>query len=364
MKNNKKLYIFIIVLLSFFLFFLYTILKPYNYNKKYKVNDFSIEEQYDKNKKEYFFYIKYNDLIYPFVIPNKYVIKRELINNIKILNINEDICILPESDKLNFYPICSSNNNLYSYNLNNSNHNFYSYKLLNEKEKEYEKINISNINNLNYLIYNYKGFYFINNDNLKNIELFKKDAYNLSLVYKKDEYVLIPDYNSEYVFSKLYLINGTNGKVKEIKTDYQISFNSVFIGDYKNKVYLIDKSEKKEYEINFKKLKIKEVDFQVLDHNKMVKTNYNKIIQDNISFIKNNIKYYNIKDNILYKTINNIDIKITDNKIYTIIDYIDNTIYYLSNGNLYMYNEINGEVLLMHNFEWNFNYKNIIFLIK
>ena len=155
-----------------------------------------------------------------------------------------------------------------------------------------------------------------------------------------------------------------NGKVIEINSEYDISFDSIFIGDYKNKVYLVDKKEKKEYTINIKKEKVEQIDFQIIKNNKVEKTTYNKIINNNLNFISNNNHFYLIQNDILYKKINDIKIKISDKKVSKIIDYIDGTIYYLSENNLYMYNEYEGEVLLLSNFEWNFNNKNIIYIIK
>ena len=284
-------------------------------------------------------------------------------DDIKILETNDSICILPISNVLAFYPVCKVDNELYAYNLYKDN-NYFALKEVDTKKDKYNNIDINYLNNNKYLIYNYKGYNLIDNINKKEIKLFNKDNYTINLVYKINNYLLVADYNNEFYFDKFYLINSNNAKVIEIKSEFNISFESIFLGDYKNKVYLLDQKEKKEYLIDIKKEKVKEIDLQIIINGKSKKTTYNKIVNNNLNFIKNNNKYYILEDNILYKKIDNIKIKITNRKVDKIIDYIDKTIYYLSGSELYMYNEYYGEVLLLSNFEWNFNSDNIIYIIK
>ena len=59
---------------------------------------------------------------------------------------------------------------------------------------------------------------------------------------------------------------------------------------------------------------------------------------------------------------NDINIRISDKNIDMIINYNNDTVYYLSKDNLYMYNNYYGEVLLMNNYEWNFNKIKMIFI--
>ena len=92
-----------------------------------------------------------------------------------------------------------------------------------------------------------------------------------------NNYVIIPDYNEQYYFSKLYIININTSRVEEILLDNKISFNSVFLGDYKNIVYLLDKKEEKEYKINIKKKEVLETDFWILENNKGAERLYRKM---------------------------------------------------------------------------------------
>ena len=363
MKTNYKLKIFIILLIAFFSIFLYFFFKPYDYTQNYNVLGYKVEEKYNKKDKEYIFNLTKDNITYPFIINSKYIRERNLIDKILINENDNEICILPVSDQIKFYPVCSDGLELYSYNLSQKDNEFYKLNKVKETNDNYNKIDIKYLNDQKYLIYNYKGYYLISNKNKKEIKLFSKDNYNINLVYKLDKYLLVADYNSDYYFNKFYLINSDNGKVTEIKMEYDISFDSIFLGDYKNKIYLLDKKEQKEYLINIKKEKVLETDFQILENNKLVKTTYNKIVNNNLNFLTDINKYYVIEDNTLYKVIENNKVKVTSKSVDKIIDYIDNTIYYLSSFNLYMYNEEVGEVLLLSNYEWNFN-NNGVYVLK
>lgn len=362
MKKNIKLKIFILILISGFFLFLFFMLKSYNYEKEYKVNGYKIIEKYNKDTKYYTFLISDDKITYPFMINNKYLNKRKLIDNIKVLKNDDEICILPQSEDLEFYPLCSKDNIVYSYNISNKDDKFYAYKKVKQLEKEYQNIQIKYINDLAFLVYNYKGFYLINNAQNKEIKLFDRDIYNLELVYQLDNYLLIPDYNEDYHFNKIFVINILDGKVEEITSKDNISFSSIFLGDYKNKVYLLDTKSEKEYEINIKKNKINKVDIQILENNKMVKKNFKELVANNLNFLRNNVIKYEVINNNLYESINNFQIKISDKLVTKIIKNADDTVYYLVDDNLYMYNNIYGEVLLLSNFEWNFNNTNIVFI--
>lgn len=363
-KKEIKLICFIAILISGFILFLFLILKPYNYQKEYNINNYKIIETYDKKKKYYTFIIEDKETIYPYKINSKYYSKRELIKEIKVYNTDNETCILPVSKNLNFSPLCSKDKKVYSYNLSKMDNGDFKYNELKNVNKEYKNITIHYLDNATYLLYNYRGFSLINEKENKDINLFEKDIYNLELFYEYKEYLIIPNYNKEYYFDELYIINTSNGKLEKITSKFDISFNSVFLGDYKNKIYLLDKQEEKEYVINLKKKKIEETDFQIIENNKLIKKSF-KEIKNNLNFNDNKKDInYEIIDNNLFKIINGHQIKISDKNISKIIKSNDENIYYLVKENLYMYNDNIGEVLLMSNFEWNFNYNNMIFIYE
>lgn len=362
-SNQSKLIVFISVLILFFLLFLYFSFRSYDYKKTYKVNKYTINESYNKEKKIYTFIIKSDKEEYAYQIRNKYLRKKELVNNIEIAVNENETCVLPESDKLDFYPLCSNNKEVYSYNLSNKNLE-YKYKKIDKSKETYNKIDINYLNDNSYLIYNYNGFYLINNKKNKNINLFESDVYSINLIYQQDEYLILPNYNQNYYFDKLFLINILTGKVEEIELEQEISFESIFLGTYKNNIYLLDKKEEKEYKINLNNKKVEETEFYILKNEKLEKTTFKKIVNNNLLFDNKENNNYKIIDNFLYQTIGNTNIKISNKSITRIIKETSDTIYYLSEEKLYMFNNIYGEVLLLSNFEWNFNNTNMIFFYK
>ncbi len=356
--KKHKLSRFITILLLLFLLFLYFYLKSYNYRLDYKINKYNIHEEYSISDSIYKFNIKYKKNNYPFLINSKYKNARKIIKDIKILN---DNCILPISDVLSFYPLCYKDNNYYSYNLaNKSDYKYIEYKKIN---KSYNNININYLHGKNYLVYNYKSFYLIGKNN-KEIKLFNKDIYSLSLYYQFDNYLLIPNYNENYYFSKIFVINMDNGELKEIKLNNKISFESVFVGNIKNRVYLLDKKEEKEYELNINKLKIRETEIVVIENNKLVRKSLKELYNNDFTKKEDNPFNYKLIDNKLYSVIDDVNINISNLDNIKIIDIDKDTVYYLSNERLYMYNPLYGEVYLIENFEWNFNNTNVIFISK
>lgn len=363
-KKKIKKIVFIIILILLIIIFFYIRYKPYNYEKKYTINNYKIIEKYDIKTEEYTFFINSNNKTYAYRFNSKYIRNKELIKKINAYKNADEVCILPISENLMFYPLCIKGEIIYTYNLSKNQISDYDYKKIQEKNQNYNKININYLNSTNFLINNYNEFIYINEEGLKNIKLFNKDVYRFNLIYQLNEYVIIPDYNEDYYFDKLYLINLKNGKIKEIGAKQKISFDSIFLGDYKNNVYLLDKKEKKEYRININKEKIEVIEFLILQNNKLKKTSYKDIINNNLYFDNKENENYEIIDNQLYQIIDDYKILISNKEVDKIIKEIDNTIYYLSNEELYMYNNNNGEILLITNFEWNFNNTNMIYLYK
>ena len=351
-KNNSFI---IVILIVIFCLFLYIIYRPYDYTKIYNLNEYNIEEIYNKNNSYYVFNITKENIKYSFLIKGKYTKNRKLIDKIESF----DNCILPQSDYLSFYPLCYKDDIIYSYN-NQKNNDLFDYQNIDILNDNYNNISINYLNGKKYLIYNYRGFYLLSDK--KEIKLYDKDVYNIDLVYYLNNYVLIPDYNSNYYFEKFYLINMNNGKVDEIKLDKKISFTSIFLGDYENNIYLLDKKEEKEYKIDIRKKKVEETNFYILENNKLVKKNYLTIVNNHLTFNKDNLYKYEIINKNLYQVIGDNKIKLSNLEVSKIVKNSNDTVYYLVKDKLYMFNHKYGEILLLSNFEWNFNNTNMIFI--
>jgi len=357
---KSKLVIFITLLIVLFIIFIFFVFRPYDYEKKYTISKFNVKELYDKNDKKYIFVLKYHNNSYPFIIRTDYIRNKELIKDIQVYKKGQEICILPISNYMDFYPLCSKKKNIYSYNLTKKN-DFYTYNKIKKEDKKYKDIIINKLDDTNFLLYNYKGFYIINNDRLKDIKIFEKDVYNIDIIYQLDNYIIVADYNQKYYFNKFYIINMIDGKVKEIDSKIDISFNSIFIGNIKKNIFILDKKEKKEYKINLRNKKIEEINYSYIENNKLKTSSYKDVIKN--SNLKEN-KNFKLIDNTLYSVVENIKIKVSNKHVDKIIKEENEKVYYLCDGSLYLYDNFLGEVLLLTNFEWNFKNINMIYIYK
>ena len=360
----KKLRQFIIVALSLIIIYLIIYLTPRNYEYDYKINGFNIQEKYIKKDKEYLFTIKKNDKIYKTIGASKYTPDRKLINGIKEFNNEDTNCIIIDSKIIANNKLCTKDNELISSSLTN----IIPGKYINKKQDNYQKYkNIKiNLDDKTYLIWNYNSFIKINKTEKKQIKIFDNDIYNLEIMAKVDKYLVIADYDQKYNYNKLIRLNLKNNKIDEINLKNDISFESRILGVYKNKIYLLDEKNKKEYEINVKKKKINIVsknDFGVIyKNNKQVKSKINKIVNDNIEFTSNNYYDYVIENETLYLKIKNISekIKISNLSIKNIVYQNNEEVYYITDDKLYKYDFIYGNQEIFTNFEFNFNYENMV----
>ena len=360
----KKLRQFIIVALSLIIIYLIIYLTPRNYEYDYKINGFNIKEKYIKKDKEYLFTIKKNDKIYKTIGVSKYTPDRKLINGIKEFNNEDTNCIIIDSKIIANNKLCTKDNELISSSLTN----IIPGKYINKKQDNYQKYkNIKiNLDDKTYLIWNYNSFIKINETEKKQIKIFDNDIYNLEIMAKVDKYLVIADYDQKYNYNKLIRLNLKNNKIDEINLKNDISFESRILGVYKNKIYLLDEKNKKEYEINVKKKKINIVsksDFGVIyKDNKQVKTKISKIINDNIKFTSNNYYDYVIENENLYLKIKNISekIKISNLSIKNIVYQNNEEVYYITDDKLYKYDFTYGNQEIFSNFEFNFNYENMV----
>ncbi len=356
----KKHYIFIIALLLLFLLFLYFYLKPNNYTIDYQIDKVKISENYNKKEKAYYFTLNYNGKNYKVISTSKYVHKRKLIENIDIKEQNQLTCFDIKSEYLDFYPICiNENNNEYYSAFYNDEANF-------EKKENYENIEINKLDEKTYLLWNYRDFIILNNNNKNKVTLFDQDIYNIKMFYQYENYILVPDYDQEFTFDKMYLLNIKNFKIKTINLRFEVYFDSYFLGNEKDKIYLYDTKEKQEYYIDISKEEIYKTKNQILNNGKWETVSGQKLINDKLEFKKAKIYEYTLKDNRLYFKIYNDDklLQIINKKVDTIVSQDEFDVYYISNDILYKFNIYEGETALLKYTEWNFNNKNMVFIFE
>lgn len=365
----KKQRIFITIITILIIIYIIILKIPKNYEIDYIVNKVKINEKYDKKTKIYNYVLIYQNNEYPIFVEGKYQTKQKHIKDIQIIEDNENTCLNIDL-KNTIKVICKNENELIDYRLISEElyTNNYEQTIENTLKSTYENISIYDISK-QYLVWNYNGYINLSKENNK-IKIFETEKYSSTNTYQSGHYLIIPDYDSSYYFKKIYLFNAKKNNITTIDFDYEISYNLLFLGTYKNKVYFLDTKNRNEYVINLKKATIKLLNEK--DNNGLF-YNGNKLVIEPVETIlkrgntfpstKNNYEY-ELKNETLYQIINNYQIKISNKKITSIISQIEDTIYYLVEDELYSYNYNDGEKLLLKNKEWKFNYKNQIFIFN
>lgn len=353
MKKN------IIFVLGFiFIFFIYQLVvnHPKDYELIYNINSYNIKESYSKKDKAYYLNIYDDSTNYSFFLKRKYSKKRKLLENIDIYTDDEKTCVKPIVKNETFQYVCNKDNDYFMY-LSNS---------LIESDKE--KIDSIDVYNKDFTYYIFDGYGVKNVVTKKKIHFFNNEHYENALSYKGDNFILFVNYDDERVFNKFYLIDKESEDYFEIVNEnYEISYDSYFLGMVKNKVYLFDKKNMKEYSIDIKKRVIKLISKG--DKGLFYDLGFDEVLLSKLKYETNlfntgSLVDYEINNGTLYKKYNNSvnRIKITDYSVKTIVSASDEEIFYISDDSLYSYNDTSGNTLLLTNFDWKFNYKNNIYV--
>lgn len=342
------------LLVCAFSFFVYIYLKPRSYELPYQIGDIKITEKYEKKYQLYYFEIETSEYKYNFVKKYKYSSQRKLIDEIKI----DDACIIPYIDNRASEELCIEEGIQY-------------INIVNEAKGkiEYKDTKIFNYNNYTYALWNYKGLDILNKNKNSEINLFKNDIYNNNLAVLVDNLLLIPNYENEYSYKELILINMKTLKQDKMKLDYEISSDSYVLGVHNGSVFIVDKKEKTEYEIKPQAKKMRVIatankNGKIYNNDGFEKISMTKLTNDNLSFTFDTYYNYYIDNNTLYLKYQNSDIltKVNNFKNGHIIKIDDDKIYFLINDTLYFFTPHIGTIKLLQNFEWNFNYNNKIFI--
>jgi hypothetical protein len=242
--------------------------------------EYEIKEIYTKNQKEevdnYYLEIKYKDTLFSFQLFDTYNEKRNIVEDIMYYD-GDYKCMLPIIDGISQTDImCYKDNRYYNYAsiigkeialdkfVNDIDINIYDKnKYLDESteviEKEGLKLYTYNVNKDHYIaISNLKGVYLIE-DSIKDIDIFEKDIYARELSAVVGNYYVTADYSAKQQFRTFYFVELSTGKKKEAKAPNYISFDSYIQGVVENKLYIYDKDNEKQYEIDTEELEIKEV---------------------------------------------------------------------------------------------------------
>ena len=387
MKQKIKFFILLIILIIVCKNIL--IFDSINYKIKADKDNIRIKEI--NNGDNYYLEIKTNNRSYPIRVFDNFNNNKKIVQDIYLYKDDDFECVLPIIHN-NLYTdmMCYKDDILYNY-----------YNFLGENEsldKFVSSIKLYNINNyknndkdnkvigtIKYNIFDnfknivaittYKGL-FINDEEIK---LFDKDIYNNKLNVFIDNYYVVADYEDKYSFKRFYIVDLYTKKTTELKVKYDISYDSYIQGIVDNKIYLYDKDNEHQYEINIKEKKVtlvssnkyikyysnkkwekmnkakanKEIyfDYEVLDNNfsnydyvKEVDNYYYLFKRDGISY-----KLYRVdKNNIfVYKYI--LDVPTTN------VYYNDDYLYYVYKNKLFYYSDSTGLKTMLENSELEFN---------
>lgn len=343
----KKLIIFIIILILAFGAFAIFRKIPKNYEYKYTVDKFDVVEKYDKKNKVYTFNIKNKNLEYDYSIENKYISERGLITKIKF----SKECLTVSLDNIKGFSVCQNDDGYYT--------KYYNDKDESKKSSTYENIDIYDLNNHSYLIWNYNYFIGINKDKKEKISLFDDDFIKLNVVSKYKDKLIVGDYNEDYSFKKFYIIDPIKMKKDTIKIDLPIYLNSYFLGEYDDYLYLFDVQAKQEYKIDIDKGLVYRNKPEVLTNGVMEDSSVIKLSNNQEFFTYKNTFDYILKDNKLYYESPSSDILITTMNVDKIVYQEDKECYFLVGDTLYYVDLDNGIKKLLSYSEWQFNNSNI-----
>lgn len=398
----KKIVSFIIVLGILFLVFqfginLFKTKHTVNYNLMANDNKISIHEEYYKDKKDdyYFFELSLDKKKFVFDVKNTFNKQRKVISDIKLYQKDDLTCISPIYIKNNDDPIivCNIGNEQYSYTSIKDKYNLEEFisTIPNFNKEKYESNNKPNsisgmtvykenmYDNENIIIYNYNDLVKINKPSYDIIQFASYDIYHNELGILIDKYYILPKYENKPEYAGLLIIDITNGKIDNLFFDDKLSTNLYINGVVDNKLYLFDKSNLIQYEVDPKKKAYRitgnrDTNGQYYDGEWSTKNiydfskqelefHYNYPIKDNYvsAYETNKYYYYYNNKNEFYKVYK----KDLNKRIFLFrysdmksVNVVDDYIYFIDHNTLYRYDDT-GLKTMLTNKEFQYNYNNI-----
>lgn len=111
-------------------------------------------------------------------------------------------------------------------------------------------------------INNYKGIYTLNNINknkIHGIKLFNNDVYKRDIEVIAGNLYVVANYNNANEFTSFYVVDLIDNDRFTIKSSQRINFDSYIQGVVDGSIYLYDRSNKKQYEVDTEKENVLEV---------------------------------------------------------------------------------------------------------
>lgn len=268
----KKLVRLLIALFVFYIVFemLFNMFSK-GYISEYKVDGFKVVEKRVKRTKgeidNYYFEIFNDDLSFNIQTFKNLSKQENVIKEIKYFEDNNYKCILPitKQDIVFSDIVCKGNDGYYNYNtiegkdseldeFANSLSNYRTTFISSDKKAKSDSY-ITVYENLeddfNLGLENYKGIYLVNKKyGFINNELFTKDIYTKDISGFVGNNYVVADYKEEYEFRKFYVVNIKTHRQTTITSDKKISMYSYAQGSVGNSLYILDTSNKVQYEVD------------------------------------------------------------------------------------------------------------------
>lgn len=355
---------FLLILIGIF----FLLFRRRDFSLTYKIDGFDIKETYQKENNVYFFEIAKENETYHTILTDVNFFAQKIIYHIEEYQEKNETCLKIHSNKSKFSPLCIRDSKEVSLSLTSDEmKNHFVIDTLTPRNETYQQISIINTHYHDFYIWNYRGFYHINDQITESISLFSKDIYDskLKLMAQVEDYLWIPNYNSEYYFQESYILNRKTGKQETWSLKEPIYFDSVILGVYQNEIYLLDKHEKVEWKINPQTKKMTKVGTEgkggIIYENGWKSITMNKLLYQDVSFVGTLPIDYQM-NGAFTKNFSNASILIRENVPNKVVGKTNDAVYYLVGDTLYSYTDTYGEVPLLSYFEWNFNNENVIFI--
>jgi len=239
-----------------------------DYSLKNSGKTISIHEEYykDKDSDYYYFEVTTNKIKFVFDKNNAFNKQKKIIDDIKIYEEDDLTCLSPVYIKNNSDPeiICNIGKEQYSYTEIKDKYDLKKFvksidKFDNDKFSISEKTIEASRNvvynehlydNENILVYEYSSLVKVNNEDYYKIIFADYDVYENELGVLVGKYYVIPKYVKKPEYSSLLIIDIENETTRELKIKEKLSTNIYINGVVGDRLYLFDKSNLVQYEIN------------------------------------------------------------------------------------------------------------------
>lgn len=331
-----------------------------NYSISYKLGGINVREI---ARDDYVYVeIEYGENIYNYMFYNGRKLFKKRVRDISVEKQNDKICVKPDIKGYDSYFVCSDGNDLLSYDLVKNQDN---YEVLDSNFKYYKSLSSDE----HVYVWKYDGFYYLNGEEFKSINIFDTNRYSNDLMVKLDNYLIFPKYDGNYLFSDFVVLDMEDGSYEFIESKYKINYDAYIVGNRKKCLYLFDNKEEKLYEINYKKGKVNLVGddnkgFIKYVNGKKKDAKKEDYTTKKITYFENDDDFYKVNENYLMYNMNeNLRLKFFDSNEINFVDMINGNLYFVYKDKLYRFNNDKAH-LVLHNFEFNFNKNNNVFVFN